>query len=207
MQQLIKKVVNKPQKAGLWQTDQILRRSQKAGQRQANRSMSRLQKTDWQQEDQMKEDKSIRHELQQAEQHVVIVKNMISTDLYLELRDSVGWKKLSREQAHRALKNSLCTMCAIYDGKPVGMGRIVGDGSVICYVQDLIVRPDVQHLGVGSILLNALTEYVESITLDGTEMMFDLMCAKGRETFYEKHGFIARPTDSLGPGMIRYIKK
>jgi hypothetical protein len=31
------------------------------------------------------------------------------------------------------------------------------------------------------------------------------MCAKGRETFYEKHGFVARPTDALGPGMIQYL--
>jgi hypothetical protein len=36
-------------------------------------------------------------------------------------------------------------------------------------------------------------------------MMFGLMCAKGREQFYEKHGFIARPTSALGPGMIQYL--
>jgi hypothetical protein len=33
------------------------------------------------------------------------------------------------------------------------------------------------------------------------------MCAKGREEFYLKHGFMARPTDALGPGMITYISK
>ena len=37
-------------------------------------------------------------------------------------------------------------------------------------------------------------------------MMLDLMCAKGREKFYQKHGFIARPTDDLGPGMIQYLE-
>jgi hypothetical protein len=37
-------------------------------------------------------------------------------------------------------------------------------------------------------------------------MMLDLMCAKGREPFYEKHGFIARPTKDLGPGMIQYLE-
>lgn len=36
-------------------------------------------------------------------------------------------------------------------------------------------------------------------------MMLCLMCAKGREQFYEKHNFIARPTDALGPGMIQYV--
>ena len=38
-------------------------------------------------------------------------------------------------------------------------------------------------------------------------MMLCLMCAKGREEFYTKHGFIARPTSELGPGMIQYILK
>ena len=27
-----------------------------------------------------------------------------------------------------------------------------------------------------------------------------------REVFYEKHGFTARPTRQLGPGMIQYIR-
>ena len=85
------------------------------------------------------------------------------------------------------------------------MGRLVGDGAVICYVQDLIVLPDHQKKGVGSLILNKLTEYVKAIGDRETEMMFCLMCAKGREHFYEKHGFIARPTTELGPGMIQYL--
>ncbi|WP_370751069.1 hypothetical protein [Eubacterium sp.] len=39
-----------------------------------------------------------------------------------------------------------------------------------------------------------------------TEIMLDLMCARGRENFYKKEGFISRPNDKLGPGMIMYIK-
>jgi GNAT superfamily N-acetyltransferase len=96
-------------------------------------------------------------------------------------------------------------MGAYEDGRLIGMGRVVGDGAVICYVQDLIVLPDYQGHGVGSMVLKALTEYVKSITEPGTEMMFGLMCAKGREQFHEKHGFIARPTSALGPGMIQYL--
>jgi N-acetylglutamate synthase-like GNAT family acetyltransferase len=85
------------------------------------------------------------------------------------------------------------------------MGRIVGDGAVICYVQDLIVVPGCQGNGIGSTILKRLTRFVESLRQEDSEMMFCLMCAKGRETFYEKHGFIARPTDTLGPGMIQYL--
>ena len=88
----------------------------------------------------------------------------------------------------------------------VGMGRIVGDGAVICYIQDLIVIPEYQHKGVGSLVIKALIKYVESLQETGSQMMLCLMCAKGRESFYEKHGFIARPTSNLGPGMIQYLE-
>ena len=54
-------------------------------------------------------------------------------------------------------------------------------------------------------LIEHIIAYVKGITQEGTRMMLCLMCAKGREIFYEKHGFIARPTSELGPGMIQYI--
>ncbi|KIR01341.1 Ribosomal-protein-alanine acetyltransferase [Lachnospiraceae bacterium TWA4] len=134
-------------------------------------------------------------------------KDIVDVDLYLKFRKSVNWKELTRPQAKKALENSLCTLCVTLAGQPIGMGRLVGDGSVICYIQDLIIHPNAQGMGVGSLLIQGFIDYVKSITEDGTEMMLDLMCAKGREEFYTKHGFIARPTDCLGPGMIMYIRK
>lgn len=132
--------------------------------------------------------------------------NEIDVSTYLSLRQQVNWKKLTREQAKKALDNSLYIVTA-YDGdKAIGMGRIVGDGAVICYVQDLIVVPQAQGSGIGGKILEMLKKHVKDVTLEGTEMMLDLMCAKGREKFYEGHGFISRPTDKLGPGMIMYIK-
>lgn len=136
---------------------------------------------------------------------ITLKENTIDTDVYMELRSSVNWKKLSVIQADKALKGSLYTICAYDNDMPVGMGRIVGDGVVIDYIQDLIVRPEYQHLGVGRMIIERLIEYVKSTKLEDTEIMLCLMCAKGREEFYRKFNFIARPTDNLGPGMIQYI--
>ncbi|MCI8464913.1 MAG: GNAT family N-acetyltransferase [Lachnospiraceae bacterium] len=133
--------------------------------------------------------------------------NVIDVDTYLKLRASVGWKVLTREQAGMALKGSLYTVGLYIAGQPVGMGRLVGDGAVICYIQDLIVHPNAQGLGVGHMLMERLIAHTEALTQEGTEMMLDLMCAKGREAFYRSHGFLARPTKELGPGMIRYLDK
>ena len=136
---------------------------------------------------------------------ITLKRNTISVSEYLDIRKKVNWKVLLPEQAKLALENSLLVIGA-YDGiELVGMGRIVGDGAVICYVQDLIVSPDYQQKGVGSALLTALISYVDSLRPADGQMMLCLMCAKGRESFYERHGFIARPTDALGPGMIQYL--
>lgn len=137
---------------------------------------------------------------------IIFKENTLDVRTYLELRASVGWKQLLPEQAETALGRSLFTICA-YDGeRPVGMGRIVGDGVVIDYIQDLVVRPDVQSQGVGRQIIERLIRYVRETKMEDTEIMLCLMCAKGREEFYRKFDFIARPTPMLGPGMIQYIR-
>lgn len=133
--------------------------------------------------------------------------NELDVNTYLSLREAVGWKPLTEKQAEMAIKGSLLTVVAYDKDKPVGMGRIVGDGAVICYIQDLIVIPEYQGKGVGNQIIESLIDYVKYIQLPGTQIMLDLMCAIGRENYYKKYGFVARPTDKLGPGMIRYIDK
>lgn len=136
---------------------------------------------------------------------ITLKENALDIDTYLMLRQSVNWKKLSYEQAKKALEHSLFTVCAFEDDIPVGMGRIVGDGVVIDYIQDLVVKPDIQKAGIGRLIIERLIKYVEDTKLEDTEIMLCLMCAKGREEFYKKFDFIPRPTQKLGPGMIRYI--
>lgn len=138
---------------------------------------------------------------------ISLIENDISVEEYLYIRKQVSWANLSEAQAQKAIDNSLFFVKAVDENNNlVGMGRIVGDGAVICYIQDLVVIPSYQKGGVGSIIINRLIDFVKGIKEPGTRMMLCLMCAKGREPFYLKHNFIARPTDSLGPGMIQYLE-
>lgn len=140
------------------------------------------------------------------EPKIIYKENTLSVEEYLYLRESVNWVPLQEEQAKKALAHSIYTLCAYSAGKPVGMGRMVGDGVVIVYIQDLIVHPDAQHRNVGRELLSRLIGHAKEIRMPGTQLMLDLMCAKGREHFYEHMGFISRPTAALGPGMIMYLR-
>lgn len=137
---------------------------------------------------------------------IEIVENKLDVETYLDIRASVHWKVLRKEQAEKALNNSLYTVMAVENGKTIGMGRIVGDGAVICYIQDFVVRPEYQGTNIGRKMMERLIAHVEELRMDQSEMMLCLMCAKGREQFYEKFGFIGRPTENLGPGMIQYLK-
>ena len=135
-----------------------------------------------------------------------LIENDISVEEYLYIRSKVNWKALSVAQATRAIEKSLFFVKAVDDkNRVVGMGRIVGDGAVICYIQDLVVIPEAQGKGIGSCIINRLIDFVKTLREENTTMMLCLMCAKGRESFYMNHGFIARPTDNLGPGMIQYL--
>ena len=54
---------------------------------------------------------------------MILKENELDLDTYLKLRQEVGWKKLSNEQAQCAINNSLITVVAYDNHKPVGMGR------------------------------------------------------------------------------------
>ena len=136
---------------------------------------------------------------------LTFVEDNKDVNIYLDLRKKVNWIELTTKQAQKALDNSLKIVTVYDDGEPIGMGRVVGDKAVISYIQDLIVIPEYQGKHIGSELIEHIIAYVKSITMEDSRMMLCLMCAKGREIFYEKHNFIARPTEALGPGMIQYI--
>lgn len=53
-----------------------------------------------------------------------------------------------------------------------------------------------------------MTELMEHITRTyPAGSLVGLMSAKGKEEFYKRFGFIERPNESYGAGMIQFIKK
>lgn len=138
---------------------------------------------------------------------IIYTENDLSVEEYEELRARVNWKPFTRRQSVKALKNSMYVLCARDEaGKPVGMGRIVGDGATVCYVQDLVVVAECRRMRVGTGLMQRLEAYVRTLVVEDETMRLCLMCALGREPFYESCGFVVRPTPELGPGMICWLK-
>ena len=58
---------------------------------------------------------------------------------FQQLRESAGWTRVADDAVARALHQTLFAVCLEQDGQLVGSGRIVGDGAIYFYIQDVIV--------------------------------------------------------------------
>ena len=130
---------------------------------------------------------------------IAIVERAPSPDEYRRLRASVGWNELSADGIRAGLSGSLYSVVLERDHVAVGCGRVVGDGGVYFYVQDVIVVPELQGLGWGARIMDAVMDYLGASVRPGS--FIGLMAAKDVEGFYLRYGFERRPDDR--PGMFR----
>ena len=125
---------------------------------------------------------------------------------YNLLTQAVGWGKRKESIIEEALKNTLYSLC-VYDGeKLIGYGRIIGDKTIFIYIHDVMVIPEYQGKGIGKGIMKELLKQIEEYKNVNPNIRTYLGAAKGKESFYEKFGFISRPNDDLGAGMILYNK-
>ena len=122
------------------------------------------------------------------------------------LTESVGWGTRDNNIVEEALSNTLYSLC-VYDGDSlIGYGRIIGDKTIFLYIQDIMVIPEYQGQKVGTGIMNKLIEKIEEYKKVNPYIRTYLGASKGKECFYERFGFIARPNKELGAGMILYNK-
>ena len=131
----------------------------------------------------------------------------ISIEDYNDLRGSVDFITIREKRARIALENSLYTLIALDDGKPVGMARVVGDGGYVYFICDVIVRPAYQSRGLGRRIIEQVLQWLEDQVDEGETIMVNLMSAMNKEPFYEKLGFHKRPFGNHGSGMSRWISR
>lgn len=122
-------------------------------------------------------------------------------DEYRRLCEAVGWGDVMNfDAAVEALPRSLFAVVAVAKGEPIGMGRIVGDGAIFFYAQDIAVIPQWQGRGVGKAILSALVEWVRKNAPE--KSFFGVFAVKGTEAFYERFGFAVHSRDI---GMFQVI--
>lgn len=138
--------------------------------------------------------------MQQSEtEKYQFVERIPTVEEYLALREAVGWERLEEQMTARGLANALFTVCLLHNGKVIGCGRVVGDGGLYFYLQDIIVLPAFQGKGLGKRLMKVILTYLDKHALPGA--FVGLMSAKDTDPFYTQFGFAVRPPER--PGMFR----
>jgi GNAT superfamily N-acetyltransferase len=117
----------------------------------------------------------------------------------VDLYASVGWSVYTArpDTLRAALRGSSFVAAALAGERLIGMVRAVSDDATICYVQDVLVRPDAHRGGVGRALLTAVRERYahvrQHVLLTDDE--------PAQRAFYESLGY--REIRDFGAGTLR----
>lgn len=126
----------------------------------------------------------------------------LTADIYIGLRRKVDFKEYKKKDVEIALANSLYSIVVFDEERPIGIARIVGDGRIAFFIKDVVVDPAYQKNRIGNLLMEKLHEYLAATACEGAYI--GLMSTPNCVPFYKKHGFLERPCDGMGPGMVKF---
>lgn len=129
-----------------------------------------------------------------------LLENELKVEDFIRLKVSAGFRERSVELVEKALENNLYDVVAVADEEVIGMGRLVGDGVMYWYLQEIVVLPEYQGKGIGTAIVNKLLGYIKKHTEKEEFTSVGLTAAEGKEGFYERFGF------SKSRGMTKYIE-
>lgn len=116
------------------------------------------------------------------------------------LWEAVGWGSVNIEMTEQSIANSVYCLVAISNGNVIGMGRIVGDGAMYYYIQDVAVLPEHQNSGVGKQIIEKLLKYINA-NCSGAAFV-GLFASHGKDKFYKLFGFKDHSPGMTGMFMV-----
>lgn len=116
----------------------------------------------------------------------------------------VGWDDLTSDAIKQGLEQAIFSVCVrTNENEIIAIGRIVGDGAMYFYIQDVIVHQDYRGQGFGRRIMQELMNYLDAQA--PPHAFIGLMSAHNKQTFYEKFNFEVRPISR--PGMFKIQHK
>ena len=91
-----------------------------------------------------------------------LVERPPTVEEYQRLREAVGWESVDAEATEAGLRNALFSVCVTYKDEVIGCGRVVGDGGIYFYIQDIMVLPEFQRRGLGRCIMGAVMDHLGS---------------------------------------------
>lgn len=129
-------------------------------------------------------------------QHYSCLHAIPSVETYQQLRLESGLSGKSAEAASIGLSNSLFAVQILYEGIPIGMGRVIGDGGCFFQVVDIAVLKAHQGKGIGKWIMQEIKTYLD---LHTPPSAYISLIADGKAyLLYQQFGFVQVIPKSVG---------
>ncbi|WP_291569238.1 GNAT family N-acetyltransferase [Clostridium sp. UBA4548] len=119
--------------------------------------------------------------------NLTIIEKKPTVEEYIQLRNSIGWNILQHDKIEKGLDNSIYCVCVEEKGSIVGIGRIIGDGGTVFYIQDIMVNPSYQKQKIGTLIMEKIMDYISNNCTEGA--IIGLIAISELDKFYKKFGF------------------
>lgn len=117
--------------------------------------------------------------------HITDDKEIDSSQLQKLFMD-VDWSSAHYPvRLQQAMAHSFCVYTAWENEELIGLVNCISDGNMYAYIPYLLVRPDRQRQGVGSLLLQQLLHHLKNLGIYRTVLLSE----KETQNFYEELGF------------------
>ena len=112
------------------------------------------------------------------------VNQSFNRDEVLEIYTSNHWSSAQKpELLINALKNAHTLILAYLGEQMVGVAYAISDGFLVVYYPHMLVHPEFQGLGIGTLIMEKFTEIYKDFHMQ-------MLTADGKAVeFYAKHGF------------------
>ncbi|PRC92231.1 GNAT family N-acetyltransferase [Solimicrobium silvestre] len=119
-----------------------------------------------------------------------------SVATYCHLRSAAGLSAKTEEAARKGLKGTLFAVQLLFQGEPIGMGRVIGDGGCFYQVVDIAVLPEHQGKGLGKQIMHEIMVYLEA---HAPKSAYVSLIADGKaRDLYAQFGFAPTAPKSIG---------
>lgn len=109
----------------------------------------------------------------------------VSPQALADLRQAVGWNRMQRDLADNRLHNTF-HLCCFEGDMLIGYVAVVSNGVTDAYIQDLMVHPQYQHLGIGRRLMQHTMDRLRTM---GIYMVSVIYGDRDLKDYYEQLGF------------------
>lgn len=142
----------------------------------------------------------IRNEIKKGNLKIDVVGSVPAKDEFVALYEAATkeWGShglYTDDQLYSAICNNWYAVSIYHDGRLIGFGRIISDGIYQTLICDVMVLPEYQSQGIGTLIMNTLLDKCRESGMKWVQ----LLSAVGKKGFYEKLGFSVRDVDA--PGM------